>query len=217
MDPLLAQHKSVCWIHFLKPEITHILFIDVDEIIDRERFSNWLQNFEVNNYAAIRFLSYFYFRTAAFRARSHSQNGLLLKREAISSPETILTIYERKGLFDVLAGSKLQHVVGVDGLPLVHHYSWVKEPEELFQKVKSWGHHAEKDWSALLKEELSRTFTGIDALYGLSYDRVEPLHDPFAVDIAYAKKEASYLEQAAFTNVQKVSWKQLQLLQLNAL
>jgi hypothetical protein len=184
--------------HFLNEEIDHLLFLDVDEIVDTARFMEWLSFFQKEPFDAVRFYSYFYFRKASLRAKSFSLNALLVSRKALVNPEMILTVYERKGLFDAIAGKKCNYVLGLDDAPLVHHYSWVRSEEELQRKVKSWGHHYEKDWQALLKEEFSKEFAGRDSLYGLEYEEVKALHDPLQ---ATALKSASKPSSPAVTYV----------------
>jgi hypothetical protein len=164
--------------HYLKDSVDFVLFLDVDEILDIEKFIHWLDNFDYLSFDALRLSSYFYFRKPTLRAKSQSLNALMVKKTAIENPEQLLTIYERKGVFDAILGTKVNHVVGLDDAPMVHHYSWVREEKELLQKVKTWGHHYEKEWESLLKLEFSQDFSGIDSLYGLSYDEVTATHDP---------------------------------------
>jgi hypothetical protein len=182
---------------FLREEIDTVLFVDVDEVFDGARMQQWLEGFDYASYDALRFSSYFYFREAKYRSTSFPLNVLLAKKSAISSPEMLLDVRERKGVFDAICGCKIQHVRGLDDEPLVHHYSWVKPKPELLKKVTCWGHHHEKNWAALLEKEFAQPFTGMDALYGLHYEEVEPLHDPLAVEAK--KSTATY-----FPHVEKI-------------
>lgn len=185
--------------HFLREEITHVLFLDVDEIIDSGRFIERLKTIDCN---AARFSSYFYFRKASSRATMFPLNALLIKKDIVE-PEKILSVYERKGLFEEIDEPKINHVMGLDGKPLVHHYSWVKPQEELRHKVKSWGHHFEKNWEELLEKEFSKEFSGVDDLYGLTYEEVEQLHDPLK-EIKPSKSIPT-----SFPNVKKVDSKEI--------
>ncbi len=183
--------------HFLKKEIDTIAFIDVDEIVDSMRFKEWLNRFDHGSYEALRLSSYFYFREAKYRATTFPLNVLLVKKRAIASPEILLDVCERKGVFDAIAGRKICHVRGLDDEPLVHHYSWVKPKRDLLKKVACWGHHREKDWAALLEKEFAHPFTGVDGLYGLHYEEVVPLHDPLSA-------EEQNTPAASFPHVKKV-------------
>lgn len=161
-------------------ECDYVLFLDVDEIIDGERFIQWLSEFNVADFNAVRFESYFYFRDPSYRAKEQFPlNALLVKKQAIDSPEMILDVLERKGLYDQIQGPKCSHLRGLDQKPLVHHYSWVRTPEELKQKVCTWGHRHDKEWLELIEKELSEPFSGIDQIHGFEYEKVDPLHDVF--------------------------------------
>lgn len=175
------------WIHFwhstaryvgfasVRSDIEWVLFLDVDEIVDGKRMQEWLGVFPKKD-TAFRFTTFFYFREARFQATKLARCGLLVKKEAITH-ELLLDVDERRGVFNRLEGEKWEDVYGLDGQPLFHHYSWVKTKEEMLKKVRSWGHHLDKDWEGLIFEEFSAPFRGTDCLYGLTYREVEPFCD----------------------------------------
>ncbi len=165
--------------HFLDPKIETVLFADVDEVHEGKRFIEWLDGFDYRSFDAIRLASYFYFRSASHRALSWLPSSLLVKRSALA-PETILDLLERQGMLEGMAGTRMRQAVGLDGQPLVHHYSWVKTKEEMLVKAKSWGHKHDKDWEGLIEEEFSAPFRGKDTFYGLHYEEVSPWKDPLA-------------------------------------
>ncbi len=167
---------------FLHPETKYVLFLDVDEIIDGDKMKAWLQNYNYQEYNAVRFTSYFYFREARFRATKIMRNALLVKRANFDS-QLILDINERKGTFDAIIGPKLEDVRGLDGTPLVHHYSWVKTTDEMHKKVQSWGHHKDCDWVTLIQNELKAPFNLKDQFWGFDYSEVQPFTDPLQVKI----------------------------------
>jgi hypothetical protein len=161
-------------------ECDYVLFLDVDEIVDGERFIQWLTEFKLSDFNALRFESYFYFRDPSYRAKEQFPlNALLVKKEAIHSSEMILDVLERKGLYDQIQGPKCCHLRGLDQKPLVHHYSWVRTPEELKQKVCTWGHRHDQEWLELIEKEFSESFSGRDQIHGFEYEKVDPLHDVF--------------------------------------
>ncbi|MBM3201063.1 MAG: hypothetical protein FJZ56_01475 [Chlamydiae bacterium] len=168
--------------HFVPEEIDYVIFIDVDEILDTARFREWLNGFDYRRYDAIKFASYFYFRSASYRAKTYQSNGLMLKKQAIE-PQALLDVYERKGTYTAIKQDKIDYALGLDGSPLFHHYSWVKPYDELVRKVLSWGHHMDKPWVQLLEMEYSEPFRGKDLLFDLSYDMVNAPWDPLAVEI----------------------------------
>ena len=78
--------------HFVH-ECDYVLFLDVDEIVEADRFIKWLQEFNVSDFNALRFSSYFYFREPSNRAIDQFPlNALLVKKQAIESPEIILDV-----------------------------------------------------------------------------------------------------------------------------
>jgi hypothetical protein len=152
--------------HYVK-NCDYLLFLDVDEIVEADRFIQWLQAFNIGD--AVRFSSYFYWGDPSQRAVDRFPlNGLLVRKECIESPEIILDVLERKGLYDQIQGRKLTEVVGLDGRPLVHHYSWVRTPEELRQKVRTWGHRHDQDWLKLIEKP--------SEIFGFTYERIDPVH-----------------------------------------
>ncbi|MBP9842265.1 MAG: glycosyltransferase family 2 protein [Simkaniaceae bacterium] len=160
----------------------YLLFIDVDEIVDTERFMAYLKAVNLSLYEAIRFQMHFYFRESRYQAVSTPNYALMVKRGAVAL-ELFLDPLERKGIFSSVRGSKLDHALGLDKEPLFHHYSWVRSQEELYKKVGMWGHRHDKDFTSLLKEEFSAPFRGRDLIYELHYKEVEPVHDPLKVSL----------------------------------
>ena len=129
--------------YFVRPEIEYVLFLDVDEIFAR--------NFSNHEYEAIRFATYWYFKDARSCASVTPDGPLLIKRECLST-ELLLDPDERMGYFERVAGKKVREFC-IDGKPIVHHYSWVRTKEEMLSKVRSWGHHWERDWETLMQQE----------------------------------------------------------------
>lgn len=188
---------------FLEESIDEVLFLDVDEIPEENRLQQWLQQFERAPYTACRFASYWYFREAHCRACTWQDSALLVKRRDLD-PEWIFNIHERKGMFLRMAGEKLSQVVGLDGLPLFHHYSWVRTKEELLKKTKTWGHREEMDWTRLIEQEFSRELSSTS-----DYLTVTPYFDPLAEAIAPLEPalclEEHQLRIAQFPNVKRLT------------
>lgn len=175
-------HATSRYLGALYAKGEYLLFLDVDEIVDTERFLAYLQAVDWQKYEAIRFQMHFYFRESKYRAVATPNYALLMKKGALES-ELLLDPLERQGMFASVRGPKLDHVVGLDGEPLIHHYSWVRSEEELQRKVKMWGHRDDKDFSSLVEKEFSLPFRGHDLIYGLHYKEVIPAHNPLAVPV----------------------------------
>lgn len=175
--------------HLLDETIETVLFADVDEIHDGKRMLEWLDGFDYRSYNAHRLAGYFYFREAKFCAKTWMPVSLLVRKDAID-PEILFDLFERQGIFDRLAGQKMQMTVGLDGKPLTHHYSWVKTKEEMLVKTRSWGHRDDENWQELIEKEFSRTFSGVDNFYHLTYDEVDPWRDPLRVQPFFPTEKA---------------------------
>ncbi|MCI0381850.1 MAG: hypothetical protein L0207_02210 [Chlamydiae bacterium] len=143
--------------YFLQPFMTHVLFLDVDEIIDTKRFVEWLDQNKAKKTGASRFASYWYFKKPTMRAKVWEDCCLLVEKNQIHY-ELLTHPEERGGLMKIFQGNKEQLVLGLDGNPMIHHFSWVREKKEMVRKVKTWAHREERDWISLIEKEFSRTY-----------------------------------------------------------
>ncbi|MCH9614172.1 MAG: hypothetical protein SP1CHLAM54_11880 [Chlamydiia bacterium] len=190
-DLIHYWHSTSRYLGSMYAEGDTFLFLDVDEIVDGARFSKWFKERGGMIEAAIHLLSHFYFREPQYRAKSVPSYALMMKQDALE-PELILDPLERKGMFNTITGLKLDHAVGLDGEPLIHHYGWVHPKKELLCKVKRWGHHLDKPWAEKIEEEFSRPFSGKDSVFGLTYDEVTPVHDPLSVKVEPLEGDYSF-------------------------
>ena len=153
-SPGTAQHwhgsSRLVSTYFLKDEITHILFCDVDEIAESKRLAGFLEQIDCR---ALRFAAYNYFRSATWRAEEIADAALLVERKALSH-EMLIQEDERSGIFQMMPEPK-ELCVSCDA-PLFHHYSWVRTREEALAKSRRWGHHWERGWEELINTH----FTG---------------------------------------------------------
>ena len=171
--------------HYLPKDCEYVLFIDADEIAEGDRVKRWLDKRDYKHYDAIRFVSYFYFRSASQRAKKETRNALLVRKSAIL-PETLLDVHERRGTFMSIRGERLEDVRGDDGDPLFHHYSWVKTKSEAKRKVETWGHKNDRNWKDDIKREYSEIKSS-EEIYNFVYEMVDPFCDPLAVSIPSSK------------------------------
>lgn len=163
--------------YFLNQEIDYVLFCDVDELFEAEKLMLWAGEFNVADYEALRFSTYWYFREACFQATTYPDGPLLVKKEVLL-PELLLNEDERMGIFQAIKGKKERLVPGLDGKPMVHHYSWVRTKAEMLKKARSWAHHWERDWETLIEEEYAQEFQGKDFVRKYQYQKVEPFLNP---------------------------------------
>lgn len=81
---------------------------------------------------------------------------------------------ERQQLFNnTLINGDYIPILSEEGNPIVHHFSWVRNKEDMLKKVKNWGHNSDKNWINLVEKEFSRPFNGTDFVHGYEYNIVE--------------------------------------------
>lgn len=135
--------------HYLDAE--YLLFLDADEIIEGEKMAHWLNTEEYLAYDAVRMAAYLYALKPTYRAKKVANISLFVKKSTLM-PLTLLNPLERMGAFFSHPGPKREKVVGSDGLPFLHHYSWVRTRPECTQKTQTWGHRHDADWPTLIEE-----------------------------------------------------------------
>lgn len=178
---LYGSHSACFWhnlgrlmgFYHVAPEIDYLLFLDVDEIMEAKKFQLWLKEFPVQEFAALRFACYWYFREEKYQAKYWEDTPLLAKKEALNH-DILMNALERAGSYSQIYGKKERHIKGKDGLPMIHHYSWVRSKEQMLRKVVSWGHREERDWVSLVEKEFSGPFKGKDFVHGYEFEEVEP-------------------------------------------
>lgn len=178
IDPAHFWHCVSRLVGFSKAEakIETLLFLDVDEIADGQRFSEWLSNSDYQQHIAMKLANYWYFREPKYRAEKYEDSIALVQRRAVTS-ELLLNQGERGYIYDSLPGPKRRMVTGRDGQPLFHHFSWVRTQEEMLKKVKSWGHKKDRNWEELVRSEFSGPFRGVDFVHGYKFQTVESPFD----------------------------------------
>jgi len=159
-------HSQARYIGLLHMErgVEFVMFLDCDEIPEGDRVAAWLKTGEYKKWNAMRLRGYYYALRANLRA-TRMQDVALIVRRACLGAVAFLQPDERAGIYyRQVAYPKKNEVVGLDGQPMFHHYSWVRPREECVRKSESWGHREEKDWRGEIKrafnEEIYRNLFG---------------------------------------------------------
>lgn len=173
-------------LYHLSEEIEHVFFLDADEVPDGHRVAKWLSCSDYHSHTALRLANYWYFREPIYRASTLEDSIVLAKKNSLTD-EIVLHKDEREAIYQHLPGPKKRHVVGFDGKPLFHHYSWVRTKEEMHQKVRAWGHKEDRPWVSLVEEEFSRPFSGRDFVHGYTFHTLE--EHPLFPSIHTAKQQ----------------------------
>jgi hypothetical protein len=154
----------------------YILFLDTDEIIDTEKFTDWINTTEYQQYDSMKIANYWYFREKIYRAKTVEDSVVLAKKDLlVKNNSMIIPIISagREQYHELIECNKKRNILGTDREPMIHHYSWVRTKEEMMQKVKSWGHNQDKNWISMIEEEFSRPFNGKCFVNNYIFDIIE--------------------------------------------
>jgi hypothetical protein len=174
---VLPQH----WVTFARvvgwrksnPENEFILFLDADEVVDGNRFLDFLKKFPLSKMNVIKLANYYYFRDVCYQSETYEDSAVIARKNLLSE-EMIMDFLDRDKSYREIAEPKARMVLGRDNLPLVHHYSWVRTEEEMIKKVSTWGHSHERNWVDMVKQEFANGFKGVDFVHGYKYKEVTP-------------------------------------------
>lgn len=151
----------------------YLLFLDADETVDGSKFKSWLETSDYQEFNVMKMANYWYFRDIRFQAKTFQDSPVFVKREAVSK-KALLHVEERDAIYALTEGPKKRNVMGLDGKPMIHHYSWVRTKEAMLKKVRAWGHRGDRDWERLVEEEFSHPFLFKDFVSGYEYEEVDP-------------------------------------------
>lgn len=157
-------------VNALNDDIDWLLLMDSDEVVDTELFIDFLKNttFDHESYSLS---NYFYFREPIYQSIKLEDSVILCKRELVK-PDVFNFEHEREQYSKLLNISKLRNV-SYKGVPMVHHYSWVRNKEQMLKKVQTWWHKDDRNWVDLVEKEFSHNFTGVDFVHGYKYVTVD--------------------------------------------
>ena len=146
----------------------YVLYIDIDEIVDSQKLTAWIEKGDYRNYDVVRLTNYWYWREPIYQA-IQTEDSVVLLRTSIAKQ---LPFKEgSRELYVESSRNILRRAESQD--PIVHHFSWVGTEEDMLKKVENWGHTSERDWISLVHKEFSTSFTGTDFVHGYSYNVVK--------------------------------------------
>jgi hypothetical protein len=177
--------SSRFWIRYLRwagfPFLTtdFVLWLDADEVLDAPRFAEWWRSragLPATGRDALKLANYVYFRETRYQSEQLEDSVVVTRRAALLRAGGVARFFsddfrEREMFFDGLGGARM--VAASDGVPMVHHFSWVRSKALMLQKVKAWGHTSDaenrRDWVQLVEEEWRGPFKGVDFVNGHTY------------------------------------------------
>lgn len=183
-----AGPASRIWVRYLRyaafgllpRETRFVLWIDADEVVDAPRFQEWWASASApprSGAAAVKLANYFYFRDERYQRSTTDDSAVITRRDALELGHFFdEDDKEREMFYDGVRGRGPRQVRGLDGAPLIHHYSWVREGGQagLLRKVSAWTHNKDRDWASMVRAEFAHDFTGRDFLQpGVPYITLE--------------------------------------------
>jgi len=158
-----------------------LLFLDADEIPSDE-FNDWFKTVSHLDQAWW-FSCYWYFREPIYQAICNEGAGLLISKKYCDWD--LYHKLERAQLFQKLHDNnklnidngKFKEILSSSGKKLIHHYSWVRDKNQMLKKVKNWGHKNDKNWSELVEQEFLKPFNGTDFVHNYNYITVDNYFD----------------------------------------
>lgn len=172
-QPNFFWHCMMRYTGYTKSRGKYILSLDSDEVMD-PLFKDYVSDKVYEAYTMTRFEAYWYFREPVFLARQTEPGCSLIKREIALDRNKTFSIMDRGGCFINIEDEKCAALRYLYlNKPLCHHFSWVRSRENLYKKVRTWGHSTAYDWNKILDKELSSPFSLVDPIHGYQYDIVE--------------------------------------------
>jgi len=148
----------------------YTLFIDGDEVADPELLLNWKSNYKTKAHS-IRLPCYFYFREPIYRSTTLEYTPLMVNNKKFKeihekNPDYLIHNNKERNAYNFKPKEIIKDV-------FFHHYSWVRNKQDMLKKVKNWGHRTQRDWTKLVEEEFTHDFNGTDFVHGYQYETVE--------------------------------------------
>ena len=128
-----------------------VLFLDGDELMEADAFAEWFVSKEGRFDLVSKLANYWYFMHPTLVSKVF-EDSVLLAHSSTLTPKALTHPRERDGIVSCAGRNGPRNVLGINGRPMFHHYSWVRSDEkELLRKVSNWGHKNDKPWDNLIR------------------------------------------------------------------
>lgn len=140
----LARFTGVTELLKDRGDVDWVFVVDGDEIPDGARVAEWLAGSSSSSSGAdpsvcYKMATYWYFKLPIYQALTHEDSILLIHKSHLTAAN-IFGDMERDHTI-ARSGTRLMRMTnGKDGLPLWHHYSFVRTRENLRKKLTCWAH-----------------------------------------------------------------------------
>lgn len=168
-------------INALNPDTDWVFVLDADEIPEGVRVSQWLQQIgkDLSINECYKLATYWYFKYPIFQAQSYEDSILLIHKSHLT-PNNVFGDNERDFTITNSQTTLKREVMGLDGKPLWHHFSFVRTKENLKKKLSSWGHRDDLLKNVNIDDVVNYVFrdAGVnDFVHGYKYNIVDNKFD----------------------------------------
>lgn len=181
---------------FLPKDIEYVLFLDSDEVIDGDRFLEWLNLGLYRSFLALRLRCYIYAHRPTLRAQQIFNSALMARPRVLDA--SVINAEDRHGLFNILPEPKKKNLLDESGAPFIHHYSWVRPQNECYRKSETWGHRLDMDWKQMIDKMFQQPGNYDVWDLNATFEETQAFFDPLAVPVP------SVTASPPFPNVIKV-------------
>jgi hypothetical protein len=144
------------------------LFLDVDEIPDGNRFKYWSNTHQLDEFCCFKIANYWYFKKPINQAQTWEDTAVLIHSRHLNEDNIFGDRERDHAAYN--SGTKLyRYVLGNDFTPLIHHYSWVRTPEQMLFKLKNWGHQTDFNNHDQMVAHIFRDDNVNDIVHNYSY------------------------------------------------
>ena len=190
MDAPSLANRAAYWpnrarwecVKALRDECDWVLFLDADEVPEGERMAAFVRQLPAPHAdaPALKLANYWYLRSPTLRYRGIEDSAVLAPRHRVRTRDAVVLCEQERN--DLAREPVLRSVSDGHPTPMIHHFSWVRSPEDLVTKVRGWSHRGDRDWEAAVRQELARPITSnhVDVIFGRAYDTVPA---PFGITV----------------------------------
>lgn len=134
-------HNLARWsaIAHLPHDIEWVFVLDADEIPEGRHVKNWLESSYLSNDTLYKLANYWYFKFPHFQATQHEDSILFIQKKYLTFGN-VFHDDERDGIIKQSALPQVRMVYGLNGMPMFHHFSFVRSRQGLEKKLKTWAH-----------------------------------------------------------------------------
>ena len=164
----------------LDPACEYVLVLDADEVPEGDRMKAFVQQLDTpaQDTPALKLANYWYMREPTLRLGGIEDSAVLVPRHRLISRDAVMLCNQERN--DLAYEPVVRQVTDGTPRPMIHHYSWVRTPDNLLKKVQVWSHCDDRDWVSAVRHELTRPILPghTDVIFGRQYDTVP---DPFGI------------------------------------